>query len=72
MVNRMMEVFPSHDRYSPLQRRLTKCVFIKLADIIDFFDVSNILNGGSGTVTGGVDTETLPSFDSPFKDDNRR
>jgi hypothetical protein len=58
--------------YSPLQRRLTKCVFIKLADIIDFFDVSNILNGGSATVTGGVDNETLPSFDSPFKDDNRR
>jgi hypothetical protein len=58
--------------YSPLQRRLTKCVFIKLADIVDFFDISTILNGGTGTVTGGVDTETLPTFDQPFKDNNTR
>jgi hypothetical protein len=58
--------------YSPLQRRLTKCVFIKLADIIPFVDAPFIINGGSGSVTGGIDNEPLPSFDQPFKDNNTR
>jgi len=58
--------------YSPLQRQLTKCVFIKLAEIVDFFDISSILNGGIGTISGGVDVETKPTFDSPFKDNNTR
>ena len=58
--------------YSPLQRKLTKCVFIKLAEIVSFVDAPFIINGGSGSVTGGVDNEPLPSFDQPFKDNNTR
>ena len=58
--------------YSPLQRKLTKCVFIKLAEIVPFVDAPFIINGGSGSVTGGVDNEPLPSFDQPFKDNNTR
>ena len=58
--------------YSPLQRQLTKCVFIKLAEIVPFVDAPFIINGGSGSVTGGVDNEPLPSFDQPFKDNNTR
>ena len=58
--------------FSPLNRQLTKCVFIKLAEIVDFVDAPFIINGGSGTVTGGADTEPLPSFDSLFKDNNTR
>ena len=58
--------------YSPLQRKLTKCVFIKLAEIVPFVDAPFIINGGSGSVTGGVDSEPLPSFDQPFKDNNTR
>ena len=58
--------------YSPLQRQLTKCVFIKLAEIIPFVDVSEILNGGEGEISGGVDTEVKPTFDQPFKDNNTR
>ena len=58
--------------FSPLNRQLTKCVFIKLAEIVDFVDAPFIINGGSGSVTGGADTEPLPSFDSLFKDNNTR
>ena len=58
--------------YNPVDKQLTKCVFIKLADIVDFADVSSVLNGGIGDVTGGVDTETKPTFDQPFKDNNTR
>ena len=58
--------------YSPLQRKLTKCVFIKLAEIVPFVGAPFIINGGSGSVTGGVDNEPLPSFDQPFKDNNTR
>ena len=58
--------------YNPVDRQLTKCVFIKLADIIDFVDVPFIINGGAGSVTGGVDSEPLPSLDQQFKDNNTR
>ena len=58
--------------FSPLNKQLTKCVFIKLAEIVDFVDAPFIINGGSGSVTGGADTEPLPSFDSLFKDNNTR
>jgi len=58
--------------YNPVDRQLTKCVFIKLADIVDFVDVPFVLNGGAGSVTGGVDSEPLPSLDQQFKDNNTR
>ena len=58
--------------YNPVDRQLTKCVFIRLSDIIDFVDVPFILNGGAGSATGGVDTEPLPSTDATFKDNNTR
>ena len=58
--------------YNPVDRQLTKCVFIRLADIVDFVDVSSVLSGGIGDVTGGVDTETKPTFDQPFIDNNTR
>jgi len=58
--------------YNPVDRQLTKCVFIKLADIVDFVDVPFVINGGAGSVTGGVDSEPLPSLDQQFKDNNTR
>ncbi len=58
--------------YNPVDRQLTKCVFIKLAGIVDFVDVPFVINGGAGSVTGGVDSEPLPSLDQQFKDNNTR
>ncbi len=58
--------------YNPVDRQLTKCVFIKLADIVDFVDVPFVLNGGNATITGGADTEPSPSTDATFKDNNTR
>jgi hypothetical protein len=43
-----------------------------LADIVDFVDVPFVINGGAGSVTGGVDSEPLPSLDQQFKDNNTR
>jgi hypothetical protein len=58
--------------YNPVDRQLTKCVFIKLADIVDFVDVPFVLNGGNATITGGADSEPSPSTDATFKDNNTR
>ena len=46
--------------YSGRGSDLTKCQFIKFAEIIDFSNVNFVINGGVSSLPGGLDTEFTP------------
>ena len=50
--------------YNPVGKSLTKCQFIKYAEVVNFTDTSFVLNGGEGEVVGGVDPVPKPTNSS--------
>jgi len=58
--------------YNPVGHSLTKCVFIKFAETVAFGDPSFVINGGSGTITGGISDVELPDGRGGYVDNNVR